>query len=198
MNSSSSSETAKIQLSQSSSGPKSLTDFLSMKGTLKCTFSDNSNTSSGTVYVSNGEMRGDFQSAMNGTIQHSHMVNDGTYIYYWSDGQKGYKMSLASVKSETSQISGAPAPSAANPGGMNMHQKANYSCGPWAVNGSVFTPPSNVTFTDYSSMMQGSSSGISAQQGSSSMHGTAAECSECNQAPAGAARNQCLSALHCQ
>jgi hypothetical protein len=186
-----------------SSGKKSLSDFFSMKGTLKCTFSDQTNSGSGTVYVGSGKMRGDFQSQVNGTQSQTHMVNDGTYVYIWTEGQKnGYKMSLDSVKSEASQVKVSGTPTAVKPQGMNMNRQSNYSCSPWVVNASLFTVPSDITFVDYSSMMQGAgaSNGTATQPGSAATatHGNPAMCAQCNQAPAGAARNQCLTALKCQ
>jgi len=202
--------------SQASTQKKSLFDFFSMAGSQKCTFSDDTNKSAGTVYVSSGKMRGDFQESNNSTgkTEQTHMINDGTYVYMWTDGQNnGYKMSDQFVKQEEAQSSEAKTPSNAggNPQpsqGVDMHQKANYSCGGWSADNSLFTPPSDVSFTDYSSMMQGQgtmmhggSTGTTTQQGSQGSApagGNAAACSECNQAPAGSARNQCLAALHCQ
>src|SRR6266480_7634128 len=91
--------TSQNQASQMSTQKKSLFDFFSMAGSQKCTFSDKTNGGSGSVYVSGGKMRGDFQSTDNGKTSVSHMINDGTYVYFWTDGQKnGYKMSLDVVK----------------------------------------------------------------------------------------------------
>jgi hypothetical protein len=183
---------------------KSLLDFFSMAGSQKCTFSNSTNNSSGTVYVSGGKMRGDFQSSDNGKTNASHMINDGTYVYIWTDGQtSGYKLSLAAVKQEQAQVSATPNnPSTKTPQqSVNMKQQANYSCGPWSSDATMFTVPTNITFTDYSSFMQGGT-GSTAQPGAAAgapaSGGNKAECAACNQAPAGAARNQCLAALKCQ
>lgn len=190
-------QSANPQASQSSTQNKSLFDLLSMAGSQKCTFSDSN--SSGTVYISDGKMRGDFQSQNEGKSGVSHMLNDGSYVYIWTDGQQnGYKMSLAVVKQQQAQITESPSNggSQAQPSqAVNMQQKSNYSCDPWSADSSMFTVPTNVTFTDYSSMMQGA--GASTQQGSQ-VKGSAAICAQCNQAPAGSARNQCLAALHCE
>jgi len=191
------------QASQASTQKKSLFDFFSMAGSQKCIFSDSNNNSSGTVYISDGKMRGDFQSQNSGKTESSHMLNDGSYVYMWTDGQSnGYKMSLEIVKQEAAQVTTSPSngnsqqPSQT----VNLQQKSNYSCGPWSANSSLFTVPANVTFTDYSSMMQGvTSHSAASQEGSAnSVKGSAAICAQCNQAPAGNARNQCLAALHCQ
>jgi len=190
--------------SQASTQKKSLFDFFSMAGSQKCTFSDSTSKSAGTVYVSSGKMRGDFQETNDSTgkTEQTHMINDGTYVYMWTDGQtNGYKMSDQVVKQEEAQPTEAPSSEGGNPQpsqGVDMHQQANYSCGGWSADSSFFTPPSNVTFTDYSSMMQGASTGTMTHTGSAPMQGTSAECAECDKAPVGTARTQCLSALHCQ
>jgi hypothetical protein len=133
------------------------------------------------------------------------MINDGKYVYYWSDGEKsGYKMSLDFVKQQAAQVSMAPAnsmhgeqqtPSQA----VDMKQQADYSCGAWSEDASMFTVPTDITFIDYSTMMQGAmyggvtpsaGGGMTSQQKSS-------ECAQCDQVPAGAMRNQCKAALKC-
>lgn len=195
--------TSQNQGQQMSTQKKSLFDFFSMAGSQKCTFSDKTNGGSGVVYVNGGKMRGDFQSTNNAKTTTSHMINDGTFVYIWTDGQKsGYKMSLATVKQEQSQVSMAPGNT--NSGqqgqtqGMDMKQQSDYSCGPWAADASLFTMPQGVTFTDYSSMMQGAGTGAgAAMHQNSTTQGNQAECSQCNKIPAGAARNQCLAALKC-
>lgn len=200
-----SSSNPKTAQGQTAQGPqkKSLLDFFSMTGSLKCTFADKTANSSGTVYAAVGKMRGDFQSAVNGTTTQSHMVNDGSYVYIWTDGQKtGYKMSLASVKSEASQaiskMQNGPGPQQSSSQGMDMKKQSDYSCGPWAADNSLFTPPTDVTFTDYTSMMQGAMHGVTPPAQGMSSQQKSSECQQCNQVPAGAMRNQCLSALKCQ
>jgi hypothetical protein len=186
------------QVSKMTTEKKSLADFFSMTGSQKCTFSDKSNNSSGTLYVDNGKMRGNFQSVNNGKQMKTHMINDGTYVYMWIDGQKdGYKMSTATVKKEAAQISVAPneqAPTEA----VNMNQQVNYSCGPWSVDTSVFTLPAGITFTDFSSMMQGVTPGAAMRSQGMTDEQKKSMCAQCNQVPAGAMRNQCLTQLKCQ
>jgi hypothetical protein len=193
-------QTATSQTPQTATQKKSLFDFFSMAGSQKCTFSDKTNGGSGTVYVSGGKMRGDFQSANNGSANTAHMINDGKYVYYWTDGEKtGYKMSFDFVKQQASQVTMGPenntsqqqTPSQA----VNMKQQSDYSCGPWSEDSSLFSVPTDITFTDYSSMMKSipttaPKEGMNADQ-------KQAACSACNQVPAGAMRNQCLAQLKC-
>lgn len=196
------------QAPQMTTQKKSLFDFLSMAGSQKCTFSDKSDGSSGAVYVSSGKMRGDFQRPENGKTNASHMINDGKYMYYWSDGEKsGYKMSLDFVKQQAAQITTTPdnnisssneqTPSQA----VNMKQQADYSCGGWSEDASMFTVPTDITFTDYSTMMQGAMHGITPPAGAAGAGMTSqqksSECAQCDQVPAGAMRNQCKAALKC-
>ncbi len=186
------------QPKEMTSGKKSLSDFFAMKGTLKCTFSDKTNSGSGTVYLGGGKMRGDFQSQANDTASQTHMVNDGTYVYIWTEGQKnGYKMSLDAVKNEASQVKVSGTPSIVKPQGMDMSQQSNYSCAPWVANATMFKVPSDITFVDYSSMMQRASSDAATSHGGAAMQGNQSACSECDKVPAGAARNQCRAALKC-
>jgi hypothetical protein len=192
------------QVAQMTTEHKSIADFFSMTGSQKCTFSDKSNNSSGTLYIGDSKMRGDFQSNDSGTTTSTHMINDGKYVYVWVDGQKdGYKMSTSIVKKEAAQVTIGPdnnTPSVAQPstGPVNMNQQADYSCGSWSVDTSMFTLPQGVTFTDYSSMLQGVTPGAMMRSQGLTNEQKQSMCAQCNQVPAGAMRNQCLAQLKCQ
>jgi hypothetical protein len=195
------------KVAQMTTQKMSLSDFFSLTGSKKCTFSDKSNNSSGTVYIGRGKMRGDFQSTDNDTTNSSHMINDGQYFYIWTDGQKGgYKISTETMKKQAAQVTMSPDNTETQPsaGPVDMNQQADYSCGGWSVDTSMFILPQGVTFTDYSSMMQGMQNGTTPgtmQQTPASQGMTAqqkqSECTQCNKVPAGAMRNQCLSELKC-
>lgn len=181
---------------------KSLADFFSMTGSQKCTFSDRTSNSSGTLYIGDGKMRGNFQSTDNGKTTASHMINDGKYVYIWTDGQKnGYKMSTEIVKQQAAKVTIEPGNNtqsqAPSSGPVNMNQQADYSCGSWSVDATQFILPQGVTFTDYSSMMQGVTPGQVRSQGMTKEQ-QQSMCAQCNQVPAGAMRNQCLAQLKCQ
>lgn len=191
------------KMTQMTTEKKTLADFFSMTGSQKCTFSYKANNSSGMLYIGDGKMRGDFQSTENSKSIASHMINDGTYVYVWTDGQKnGYKMSTEMVKKDAAQVTMGPGttmPSETQPsaGPVAMNQQADYSCGPWSVDASLFTLPKGINFIDYSSMLQKTQNiTIPPQQGMTTEQKQSA-CSQCNQVPAGAMRNQCLSALKC-
>jgi len=201
-------QTAKTQTQtpQMTTQKKSLFDFFSMTGSLKCTFSDTTKNSSGTVYVAVGKMRGDFQSTDSSKTKSSHMINDGQYVYFWTDGEKtGYKMSLASVKNQAGKaisnaMNNAGGDQSSQQGGPDMKKQSNYSCGPWSANNTLFSVPTDVTFTDYTSMMQGAMRAMPTSNPQEGMNAQQKQeaCSACNQVPAGTMRNHCLAQLKCQ
>ncbi|HTR19203.1 MAG TPA: hypothetical protein VMH91_04495 [Candidatus Paceibacterota bacterium] len=160
----------------------SMKDLLA-HGSSQCQVNDTANGSSGTVYVGNGEMRGDFTSqTQTGTVT-SHMISDGQTVYVWSSAApQGMKMS---VSSETSSSGSS---SAQDP----YNENVNYTCSPWSVDSAEFTLPAGVTFEDMSTMMHGSASG------GASVGANAAQCAACDQAPNATAKAQCRAALQCQ
>lgn len=135
---------------ESMTGSGSLSDLMRMGSSVKCTVhsEDPNAISDGMVYVSGGKVRADFTSAVAGTNHESSMITADGYIYTWSSAMpQGLKM-----KNE-----GADTPSSAptEPGSVNPNVKVNYSCAPWMVDSSVFMPPANIEFMDFSSMMPG-------------------------------------------
>ena len=132
---------------EASSGPKSLKDLLSAGIAQKCTYSttDISGSSEGTTFISGGKMRGDFSMMASGKAIKSHMISDGKTSWIWTDGETtGFKM-MVEETSEESSIEG----------GTDWDQKVDYKCSPWVTDGSYFTPPSNVEFTDFSELLKG-------------------------------------------
>jgi hypothetical protein len=109
-------------------------------------------------------------------------------------------MSVAAMKALSAKYGMVKNPQASSQA-MNVNQQATYTCGSWSVDESMFSVPQTVTFTDYSAMMQGSGA-VSVPSGAAmpgtGAQGTKTECAMCNRAPAGPARNECLSALKCQ
>ena len=132
---------------ETSSGMKSLKDLLSAGIAQKCTYSttDDSGTSEGTTFISGGKMRGNFSMMASGKTTKSHMISDGKTSWIWTDGETtGFKM-MVEETSEESSIEG----------GTDWDQKVDYKCSPWVTDGSYFTPPSNVEFTDFSELLKG-------------------------------------------
>lgn len=105
--------------------------------------------SEGTFYVSGEEFRGDFSSNFEGQgMVTSHLINaaDG-YTYSWTDAYpQGMKMKISEKTDVPSEgdVSETEEPE----GGIDYNQDVQYSCGPWAVDASKFSPPAEVTFME--------------------------------------------------
>ena len=182
------------QPAASGNQPMSLKDLMAGGGAKKCTFtfSQNANTQSqGTVYVAGGKMSGDFSVTVNGKQQMSHMINDGTTVYTWVDGMgSGFKMAASASENQQTPPAGQNSTQSVDP-----NSKYDYNCSNWSVDNNEFTPPSSVTFTDFSAMMKQNTSSSAGTGASAGASGSASQCAACNNA--GSAKAQCLAALHC-
>lgn len=95
------------------------------------------------------------ESTKNGT-----MINDGEYMYVWNDGEtQGTKFSLATAQEAQSQAQEYinEMPNLSTQEARDEYESEGYTvdCQQEAVADSEFAPPSGVTFTDLSAMMQG-------------------------------------------
>lgn len=172
------------------------TEKMSLKGLLTaannqtCIYSDPTAKSSGNVYTSSGKMRGDFYTNSGSQSAGMHMMSDGTSIYTWMDNSKtGYKISMASVEkfNESAQVQQS----------VDMN-KVNYSCSPWTVDPGVFSTPTDITFQDFSKMMEDASKMMEGKNSiSGMMQNTQSACNACNSLT-GDAQTQCKTALKCK
>jgi len=166
--------------------PTSLKELM-MGGPQKCTvaYGDASNQSQGTVLVAGGKMRGDFTATVQGKAQGSHMLNDGSNVYVWMDGQAtGYKMSATATQSTQAQQQ-------TNQQSIDQNAKYNYNCSSWSPSSSDFGLPAGVSFTDVNAMM-----GQTQASSSASTNMKTQQCAACNSL-SGSQKAQCLSALAC-
>lgn len=166
-------------------------DFLSFGKKVSCTFTQTTpaGTTSGTVYINNPKMRGDF--ALNGSTGNinSHMIRLNNDVYVWM-GAQGAKMNISNINKATT----TPAQS----GQVNLDQKVDYTCMDWDGDESKFTLPTDVKFYDMSQMMQGKGMMGANANVNSNVNAGANACSACNSLPAGVAKDQCKAALNCK
>jgi hypothetical protein len=119
----------------------SFSDLAKKNGTWKCTLESDTNgsASSGVVYVSDGNVRGDFSTSVSGygTVE-SHMIVNGADVYTWSPLMpQGIKTKMTASGSSSTATSG---------GGVDANTAYTYDCQPWQADASVFVVPANVTF----------------------------------------------------
>ena len=169
-------------------GESSFKDFLASGKSQKCevSFKSADTTSSGTMYVASGKMRGDFSATVQEKSVQSHMIVKDQTVYSWVEGlgmSAGFKTSL-----NTSDANKAQSRS------VDVNQKVSYTCQSWTEDDSMFTLPQGVNFNETSAITPNGAAGNSSGQASGSMK--AQQCAACNNA--GASKAQCLAALGCQ
>lgn len=174
------------QATQSGNQPRSLRDLMSFADNQTCTFQDDRGNS-GAVYVSNNMMRGDFKSESAAETGQSHIIVRDDQMYLWFDeNEEGFKTSLQSVGDLQTDESSTSAKS------VDIDKKVDYNCTEWNVDTSVFSVPSTITFTDYSTMMESAAEMMEDSQ----TEGRESQCAACNSLPA-SAKEQCLQTLQC-
>jgi hypothetical protein len=113
-----------------------LSDLAHRTGPSVCTLSydDDNVTSSGTVYVSDGRLRGDFNFYIKPTGQRveSHFVREKDVLYTWNPENKTGTMSASSSPDVS--------------GGTNPNQPYTYRCTDMDVPETEFSLPTDVSF----------------------------------------------------
>lgn len=144
------------QTSNATTGDKksamgSIVDLIKGGSNVMCNFNttddENGYTNTGTIYISSGNMRGDFVTTKEGKATNMSMIRNGNDNYIWGDEMEtGIKMTISTedLTEETNE----------NSKYVDLNQKLDYKCNPWGVDQSKFTPPSNIKFTDLSKMME--------------------------------------------
>lgn len=110
-----------------------------------CTFNikDPNTESSGTFYISNKNIRGDFSSAnkMIGQTVTAHTIIDEKFSYTWTDiSPMGFKVPIVGTPAQA--VAGAQAQFQAN------GAAGNYDCKAWTKDASKFTLPTSVKFME--------------------------------------------------
>jgi hypothetical protein len=162
-----------------------LADFFAQGADYSCTYSTsnaNETVSEANVYISNGGdqyyMETDYEE--NGEELTSYMIKDGEFAYTWvSNSDSGFKYTL-DAESETSYTPESDDFSNNN-ASLETAFGYNYDCDPWTVNSSMFTPPSDVEFTDVEALIEETQNDA---------------CEMCDSL-SGESKTQCLASLNC-
>jgi len=163
---------------------------------VKCTVAptaDNGNMS-GTFYIANKKVRGDYSVTEGAQPMSGHMIVNGDTSYTWIDGQPmGFKMTATPVNRNEN------APTAAKQG-FNSNQKIGYNCSSWSADATLFALPANVKFNDMNALAAPAvtpPAGASAGTGNVPAVGNSSQCAACDSVPA-ANKAQCKVALGCK
>lgn len=148
-------QTTNSKQTKTSSKPESQTSTLSrlLKSgrATKCTFK--SQEISGTVYIA-GKNRAAYQfNSTDPEIGSGGMILSENTMFIWRDKTKdGIKKTFSPEELESAKkTAGSSSESASS---VDWDKEYNFSCTSWRVNNSLFTPPSDVKFTDMQQMMQ--------------------------------------------
>lgn len=135
------------QASQSSKTRGSIKSLLGIGKNVTCDITYPDGNGSGTTFIADKKMRGDFTMMVDKKEMENHMIQDGDTTYFWS-GTQGTKMKIDdSVKVSPSPATGQQSQ------GADINKDVDYKCSSWSVDNSKFTPPADVSFTDMSALM---------------------------------------------
>ena len=173
--------------SAAQNSPMSLRDLFKSGISETCTFSsgDSASSSSGTISVASGKMRGDINTTVDGKANTIHMIVLDSTMYYWMGDQKsGFKLAFSPT-----DASGSPTPAGSSKQSVDVDTKSDYRCTPGIVDVSKFALPAGVTFADMSS--------FAAPAPSTSAGSSSAACAACSNLT-GAEKTQCMTYLKCE
>lgn len=164
----------------------SLKELWASANSQKCTFADAESNTSGTVFVSQGKMRGDFSTRSQNQTLNSHMIVDQNTSYVWTEGStQGMKISIDKITSTAESTQS---------GQVDINKKTNYHCESWNPDPAVFVLPSEIIFNDFGNLLPQVKASGSATGGAGINLKSA--CDACDKL-SGAAKEQCRSALSC-
>ncbi len=137
------------------SGRGSLSALMALSRNLECAVANDADqqfASEGTVFLSDGKIRGDFLTGPRGEqVLSSLIIRDNT-MYLWStiDGETwGMKSSMDAATPDPA----TPQLETQEP--IGLEDDVRYDCKPWVgVDGSVFVPPGDVLFRDLGTIME--------------------------------------------
>lgn len=182
---------------ENSMAQSTIKEILTSGKSSKCTFTtatDKTQTT-GTVYTSGENARGDFQSTVNGKDTNTHMIRNGDTYYMWGDSvAMGVKL-VMSIDDLASKMQGNK-----DFGSFNPDEQMDVKCATWTQDATLFTPPTNVKFTSIGNMMPSGSMMKTSAVPTSGATGTSSnsnQCAICNSLT-GQAKTACVAQFNCQ
>jgi len=180
----------------------SIEELMAKNKSLKCDLIAKADAviSSGTTYIADGKARVDYKNKMGSVTVTSHMINDGTWLYTWTEEYPGQalKMKLDALPKEANLNTNAP--QAEKAGVENYQAQYDYNCFTWVKDNAMFTPPANVNFQDYTKMMQSVQGflGNTNASGNAPKLNTATMCALCNNISDASGKAACRKQLGCK
>ncbi len=179
------SNTQTVASTKSPSLEASITDLFTSGQSKTCTFDTKTDKGEtmGTVYVTKDMAKADFSMTDNGKSTKTHLIRNGDTFYIWGDSfPTGIKMTM-DINDMASNMEST------NYAAFNPNEKVSYSCKDWTADNSLFAPPTNLKFTDMSSLMPKTT-------GSTIPTGSEMQTNPCASITNPAAKSACESALN--
>lgn len=161
-------------------------------GTQQCTYTyqDNNTSSTGKIYIHNGQMKGDTTATVSGKEYKAHVLIRDNMMYSWEDSQKqGVKMDYAKVQAMADDLK---AQSSTTPSLPDLNQKYDYDCSAWVPNPSTFSVPTEIQFMDLTQQMEQ----LKSFQQKMPSSGNKDACNACEQLT-GNDKVQCIQVMKC-
>lgn len=162
-------------------------DLIALGVPMECTFNfvDESATTTGKVFVSGKNMRGDFELTLaNGDKMSSSTIRDDEYIYTWTSlGVQGTKLKVDEAEKYEDEDERDDDQTSIE------DEDVDYSCKPWIVDRLFFQPPDSIDFIDMTQQLQEMEEAMEQVE--------EAKCNACNQIPAGPEREACRESMGC-
>ncbi len=194
-------ENTEVVVTNPVSGTDTMYTLIARGEDLECSISYSSaevesSVTNGTVFTSQGKLRGDFLVTEGADdVVSSMIVSDGD-LYSWTavEGKK-YGMKITLEELEASKTT-TEAPEAKEV--VSLEQSVDYECNPWKeVDRSIFVPPTDIIFSNYSDLMnRGMEYGNVYGEEGVSLEGQS-PCSLCDQVK-GEGRDECRKTFSCQ
>ncbi len=133
----------------------SIKDALTKSVSLECSFVDEQGKQTKS-YIKNGAVRVDFTGKT--SEQSGSTIMKDKKMYFWNTSQKtGFMMELTDAQMKGEAIPTTTKSTGTPPQGQNTVEtleKYKDSCKPAVVSDSLFTPPADIKFTDYSQILK--------------------------------------------
>ncbi|GEM_PF-2052152 len=132
-------------------GEGTLRSLLATGRDMRCVyiFGNDSVSTTATIYFSGNTLRGDFSiNSDTAATSDTHILQTDTHMYSWS-GTQGIKIVVENTNAGNTTTS--------SPMGsyVDLDAQINYNCEPWKKDAKLFSVPTEVSFIDMSTMMQG-------------------------------------------
>jgi hypothetical protein len=181
--------------SQGTSAGNTLRQLLGTGVSQTCTYSDTDLGASGTIFVKDGKMRGDFEYNSEGNVISSYTIIDSETMYVWTEGQTdGFKIALNQTAADESASDQNPSPLTSE--SMDLDKQIDYNCSAWSGDSSKFELPSDIDFKDVSEMTESVTGIMENLQSGDDEGSTVDRCQYCDSLP-DESKPQCLQAFGC-